>query len=317
MVGGTFASLSLPALHAQELPAAVQAPQVEILGSRDCLADPGNGSGFGLTPPMLGDFFRTSPFRTGGVSAQGFKLAENESPRPLDRVFTTFNYYGDVRPNAFRRDGFGQANIYREMFGLEKTFLDGDASIGLRAPLSTLDVDGGSTQAGFTDTDFGDLNVIFKYAVLNDHTTGDLISTGLVVTTPTGPIETFHDVKLQPFVGGIWNIGDWYVHGFTSLSVPTDSNDTTVLFNDLGVGYWLYHHGGCGQIVTAIIPTAEVHVNTPLNHRGDPIVDSVDLTQGVIFDLWGRAWLSVGVSENITGPKTYEIEALVHLNVRF
>jgi hypothetical protein len=324
MAGGTFASLSLSTLHAQEPPAAVQAPQVELLGRPDCPSDQGSGPECVLTPPMLGDLLilppRTSPsltFRTGGVSAQGFKIAEDESPMPMDRVFTTFNYYGDVRPNAFQQGGFGQANIYREMFGLEKTFLDGDASIGIRAPLSTLDVQTGSTQPGFSSTNFGDLNVIFKYAMLNDHATGNVISTGLVVTTPTGPIDTFHDVKLQPFVGGIWNIGDWYFHGFTSLAVPTDSNDTTLLFNDLGVGYRLYSDGGSCAVVTGIIPTAEVHVNTPLNHTGDPIVNSVDLTQGVAFDLWNRAWLTVGVSENITGPSTYHIEAIVQLNMRF
>jgi hypothetical protein len=47
------------------------------------------------------------------------------------------------------------------------------------------------------------------------------------------------------------------------------------------------------------------------------VVSSVDLTQGVIFDLGGRAWLTVGVSENVAGPKTYDIEAIGALNVRF
>jgi hypothetical protein len=170
-----------------------------------------------------------------------------------------------------------------------------------------------SSQTGVTDTDFGDLNVILKYAVLNDHASGNLVSTGLVITTPTNPTDTFHDVKLQPFVGYLWNAGDWYVHGFASVAVPTDSNDTTVLFNDLGVGYWLSRTADGGRLVTALIPTAEVHVNTPLNHRGNPIVDSVDLTQGVVFELRRRAWLTLGVSENLTGPKTYAVKAIAHL----
>jgi hypothetical protein len=71
----------------------------------------------GYTPPMLGD---VGP-KGGGVSAEGFKVGENESPRPLDRLFTTFNYYNNVRKDAFRQASFGQADVYRELFGLEKT----------------------------------------------------------------------------------------------------------------------------------------------------------------------------------------------------
>ena len=43
----------------------------------------------------------------------------------------------------------------------------------------------------------------------------------------------------------------------------------------------------------------------------------MDLTQGLVFELGGRAWLTFGVSENVTGPKTYDIEAIAHLNWRF
>ena len=46
-------------------------------------------------------------------------------------------------------------------------------------------------------------------------------------------------------------------------------------------------------------------------------MDSVDLTQGVIFEFYHRAWLTVGVSENVTGPKTYDIEAIAQFNVLF
>ena len=30
-----------------------------------------------------------------------------------------------------------------------------------------------------------------------------------------------------------------------------------------------------------------------------------------------RAWLTFGISENVTGPKAYDIEAIAHLNWRF
>lgn len=52
------------------------------------------------------------------------KIAENESPLPQDRVFLTYNYYSEVLDSDF----------HRETLGFEKTFLGGEASIGLRVP---------------------------------------------------------------------------------------------------------------------------------------------------------------------------------------
>ncbi len=53
-----------------------------------------------------------------------FKIAENESPRPVDRVFVTYNYYNDVDVFHF---GSSRSDLHREMIGFEKTFLGGDA----------------------------------------------------------------------------------------------------------------------------------------------------------------------------------------------
>src|SRR5207245_7209043 len=113
-------------------------------------------------------------------------------------------------------------------------------------------------------------------ALLHDRETGDILSAGLAVTTPTGPtafagfdqIQSFHETTLQPFVGYRYNWSDFYVHGFTSIDVPTDSRDVTMLYNDIGIGYYLYRNRCEDAIVRGIVPTFEVHVHTPLNHRG-------------------------------------------------
>jgi hypothetical protein len=303
------------------------APQPAFGPAEECTCDALScaGAGAWLTPPMLGDL-EDGCVRGRATPVQGFKIGENESPRPLDRVFTAFNYYGDERPAATRAAGFGRSDIYRELFGLEKTFLDGRASVGLRLPLDTWHLSDGTLPGG-TSTDIGDLDVIFKYALLEDRASGSLLSAGLVVTTPTGPsffanlrlpdlVGAHPDTLLQPFVGYIVGLDKWYLHGFSSVSVSTDGKSAMLLFNDLGAGYWLYRNGG-DALLTAVIPTAEVHVNTPLTHRDNPTVDSVDLTQGLIFEFRRRAWLTFGVSENVTGPKIYEIEAIVQLNLRF
>jgi hypothetical protein len=218
------------------------------------------------------------------------------------------------------------------LFGIEKTFLDGDASIGLRLPLNTLDAESGIPGLGGSSTDLGDLTVIFKYALWQDRQTGDVFSAGLAVTAPTGPssfagsdtVTSFHDTTLQPFVGYRWHWEDVFVHGFTAVDVPTDSNDVTMLYNDVGLGYYLYRSRACDRLLTAIVPTFEVHVNTPLNHRGafranDPAAtpDVVDLTMGATLEFNRRSTLAAALVTPVTGPRPFDFEVLVQLNIRF
>jgi len=71
--------------------------------------------------------------------------------------------------------------------------------------------------------------------LLNDRMTGDVFSVGMVVTAPTGdPFirvngQSIHPTVIQPYLGYIWNSGNFYVHGFESLPVPTSDADVTLL----------------------------------------------------------------------------------------
>jgi hypothetical protein len=255
------------------------------------------------------------------VARGAFKIADNESPRPQDRVFAFYNYFNDVNPSATRTAGLGQTDVHREVAGFEKTFLDGDASIGLRAPVVQVAADPSIDHQGF-----GDLSVVFKYALLNDRQTGNVFSLGMVVTLPTGanflPVGTpdIHDTLLQPYVGGIVQFGNFYLLGFSSIVVPTDARDVTFLANDLGIGYNAYSN--CGAFVSSITPTIEGHLTTPLTHRGsdtDPIglPDIFDVTCAVRIGICDRASLGLGVVVPLTGPKPFDIEAQVQFNVRF
>jgi hypothetical protein len=137
-------------------------------------------------------------------------------------------------------------------------------------------------------------------------------------------VTSFHETTLQPFVGYRFGWGDFFVHGFTSVDVPTDGNDVTMLFNDIGVGYYAYRNRDEDAIVRAIIPTFEVHVNTPLNHRGAlnfndlaGTADTVDLTFGATFELGQRSTLAVAFVTPVTGPRPFDYEILAQLNIRF
>ncbi|MCI0639285.1 MAG: hypothetical protein L0Y72_30040 [Gemmataceae bacterium] len=112
----------------------------------------------------------------------GFKVADNESPRPLDRFFFTYNYFNNLRGQSGFTPGSTTAvfipgtaatqfldtsiftnlpdafvagrsvNVHRELIGFEKTFLGGDASIEMRFPFFQSEGGDGS----FGAQDFGD-----------------------------------------------------------------------------------------------------------------------------------------------------------------
>jgi hypothetical protein len=303
-----------------------------------------------VPPNTLGDFLnpsggtRTVIFAPRGVTptartvripsaTHNFKISDNGNPLPQDRVLFGYNYYNDIASG--NNQGFGRTDVHRETFGLEKTFLDGNASVGFRLPLNTLAIPSGNVPGlGGTFTDVGDLTVILKGVILQDRQAGNILSAGVAVTAPTGPrsfagagndllgFSAPHSTVFQPFTGIHLNLGAFYLQGFTAADIPTDSSDVTLLFNDFGVGYFLYRDRDAGRLVTAVAPTVELHLNTPLNHRGSqnfPIgaSDSLNLTGGVNIELRGRSTLGIGVVTPLTGPKPFDVEAIVQLNVRF
>jgi hypothetical protein len=260
--------------------------------------------------------------------ASAYKIADDESPVPQDRGYFGFNYFNNVNHAVnVLLGGAGHTEIYRGTFGFEKTLLNGDASIGMRLPIGT--VNACSIEPGLDDntTDVGDLSVVLKYAFLYNRQTGNVFSGGLVVTAPTGPSEfnPFNSTFVQPWLGYRYFVSDSvYLQEFSSIATATDSRDVTLWFNDVGVGYFMYRADSRDRFITAVVPTFEVHVNDPLNHRGalnfaDPAgtADWVTLTGGATFELGGRATLALGGNLPVTGPKPYDFEILAQFNWRF
>jgi hypothetical protein len=253
-----------------------------------------------------------------------FKITENESPRPTDRVFFNYNFFDNVtRSFSGLPPGSGSADLNRETIGFEKTFAGGNASIGMRLPFLQQ-----TRNELLEDNQVADLSVILKYAFINDPRTRDVLSAGMVLTAPTGKsiqIEgesSLNPFLFQPFLGYIYHFNEsLYLQGFSSLVVPTDSRDVTLLFNSFAFGYWLHRDTGREAQLRGVVPQLELHVNTPLNHRGldaAPIgyPDTVDMTVGSYF-LFRRATLGAAVCFPLTGPKPYDVEATVNLNIHF
>ncbi len=283
-----------------------------------------------IIPPMFGDFSvpliidKSKPTVQGPIStARGqYKIAENESPMPQDRLFINYNYYSGFSEVAILD------TVHREIIGFEKTLFDERFSIGLRLPFFQVRATLPPTSPGpdhFNDT--YDLGIVLKYALIRNRDSGNVLSTGLVITPPTSSLPRLvfpdgtetHSTLLQPFVGYIWNKNKFFVQGFTSLMAPTDSRDVTFLFNDVGIGYQVYHRSG-EQFLNSIVPTFEVHVNTQLDRAPDKpefVSPSVDLTGGVTFVFKRRYSLGFGVATNLNSPQLFKVETITRFNYRF
>jgi len=126
---------------------------------------------------------------------------------------------------------------------------------------------------------------------------------------------------VQPYLGSLWTLNNLFVQGFSAVDIPTDSNDVTFMFDDIGIGYFLLRGGGQSRWITALAPTFEVHVNTPLSHRGGMcgvnIPDWVDLTEGVTVGVQSPGHLGRRRFHPDHGPAAFDLEALAHFNIRF
>ncbi|AGA29089.1 hypothetical protein Sinac_4933 [Singulisphaera acidiphila DSM 18658] len=281
------------------------------------------------TPPS--PFARTAQSAALLPWARGFKIADNQSPMPQDRVFYSFNYFNNMNGDVNSRLGspINDMQVYRQLLGLEKTFWRGNASVGVRLPIDTLWTNSADPSLRHNSTSVGDLTVFTKFLLYDNPAVGSLLSGGLAVTAPTGPASFagsstavgFRNTQIQPFLGYILRRGDFYLQGFSAIDVPTDSRDVTMWYNDLAVGYFVYQSADPSAFLSAVVPTFEVHLNDPLNHRGalrpnDPAgtPDVLDLTFGTSFIIHKRLVATVGCSFPVTGPRPFDIEAVALLN---
>ena len=107
-------------------------------------------------------------------SIRDIKISEDQSPRPQDRVYFTFNYFQGVNDAVNQRlqAPIGYTQVFRYIGGFEKTFLDGQGSVGIRAPLDSVTANSASSRAsgnfGGTSTAVGDMSIYGKYILARE-----------------------------------------------------------------------------------------------------------------------------------------------------
>ncbi|MCS7020502.1 MAG: hypothetical protein NZU63_01590 [Gemmataceae bacterium] len=256
-----------------------------------------------------------------GGRYNGISITDNDSPRPTDRLYFHYSYYDGIA--AQLNPGYGNVILNRPLLGFEKTFLDGNASIGLRLPFVQL-----HTPGGLADTQgVGDLTILTKYAIVNDRVSGDIVSAGFILTTPTGVGDVLladgtripHSTLFQPWCGFVTVFDRFYVQGVSALIIPTSRRDTTLLTNSIAAGWWLYRSPG-DRLLQGVVPIVELHVRTPLNNRNrDGVVfvpDMFNITTGVHLR-FPRATLGAALCVPTIAPRPWNVEAIGNFTLWF
>jgi hypothetical protein len=317
------------------------------------------GAGSSLAPNMIGDL---SPLYSGTANAvstpvhsalghappppsglhgvglpyptvRNFKISENQSPKPQDRVFFDFNYYNNVNGavNAVDQTHVDHMKAYTYMWGFEKTFDNGNGSFGMRLPLNTLTADSNPIGAVSTPTSsaLGNLDLFAKYILKQNTQTGSLITAGFALTPQTATtrfagapyVQSLNTTYFQPFIAYLWRADRLYVQGFSGFDFPANNADVTLMYNDIGLGYFVYRDEDRSHFLTAIAPTFEVHVNSPFNHRNpfnvyDPAASATvcNLTYGVNVLFYGRSMLTAALVTPVTSPKPFDTECALYFN---
>jgi hypothetical protein len=283
------------------------------------------------------------------------KITENDKALPMDRVFFVYNHFQNAVDTFVTGIGPQSFPLDRYVVGLEKTFCNKLWSVELRMPFSGAPVfDGPDFFVG--NTDVGNLSVVIKRLLYRSQTTA--VGVGLPIDTPTGNDVTgrgsdsnftlFNDaVHLAPFVGFLTTPNDRvFCQGFLQVDVATNGNrvvfggnhlgnlsDQTLLYVDLGVGYWL-HRNRCAKLITGVAPVLEYHYTTTLQDAdivsgtdGNQLLDFgnaynrmdvSNLTVGLHTEL-GMTTIRVGGVFPLSGGSNrwYDAEVQVSLNRRF
>jgi hypothetical protein len=268
-------------------------------------------------------------------TVRNFKVSENQSPRPQDRFFFDFNFYSNVNSavNTAQRSPINQMNAYTYLWGFEKTFDQGNGSIGIRLPLNSLTATSNTPGVSApTSTALGNLDIFAKYILKQNVQTGSLITAGFQITPQTATsrfagapyVYGLNTTYFQPFIAYIWQRDRFYLQGFSGFDFPANNADVTLMYNDIGLGYFLYRNMDTRRFITAIAPTFEVHVNTPFNHRNpfntfDPAASTyvTNLTYGLNVMMFGRSMITAALVTPVSSPKPFDAEFALLFNYYF
>ncbi len=307
---------------------------------------------YSASPNMMGDLFGLNLIGSimgATVALAGgerrFKVSENVSPIPQDRIFFNYNHFH----NALTDINGDRLHSDRFTFGVEKTFCGGLASVEARLPFSS-GVDSRQT-FGNLDTrqaEFGNLALAFKANLLSGQNW--ILAGGTTMTLPTGDdfeitsnfgapqlLVQNDSVHLAPFLGYLVVPNDWwFAQGFIQADFDLNGNDVfsfgrfegvlqdqNLMFIDASIGHWLFRNCDPCSHLQAVAAIAELHYTTTLNDTDalagvrNPFnrMDIVNATGGLAFRFQSSS-LRIGAAAPITTDEEalFDSEIIVQFN---
>jgi hypothetical protein len=196
----------------------------------------------------------STPIANAGGSAR-VQVAVHNKAAPADRFYVNYNHVHNAltrqavlsSPNIPLIDRQRDGNVDRFVLGLERTLLEGDASIELRLPLGVVDDSGIVNLAGNSSADLrSDSGVVGNTSIIGKHVAMEadnwVTSIGLAVDLPTGSDasvivnESIYTIAneayfLHPFLAMSAANETTFLHTFLQIDIPL--NDDGVSVDDL------------------------------------------------------------------------------------
>jgi hypothetical protein len=299
-------------------------------------------------PNMFGDSMSIGQLiavqRNGGTTSSDlpmaggrlFKVSENNSPIPRDRVYFVYNGFQNAVTTTRTVGGVPVANdtnLNRYTFAFEKTFFDGWWSLDVRMPFSDdyeVDTLAYSVDSGHV----GNLSMFLKHLVYEDETLAAAIGVG--VGLPTGsninanfdgtPLvvqnEATHLLPYFGFLATPWQ--NWFFQGFFELDFAANGNDVVVgginngpyteqnqLHADLSAGRWLYRNE-YARYGTGVAALVELHYTTTIQDT-----DTVPFLTGGSFNSGGTITNTINRFDvlNLTAGLHFQLTDFSNLRV--
>ena len=270
-----------------------------------------------------------------------FKLAEQNSPLPRDRVFLDYSFFNNARVATSPRD------VQRFAPGFEKTFFDKLCSVEVRVPmgvtLNSTQIDG-SLDAN--KAELGNLGFAFKGLLIDRGSF--LMTTGLAIQTPTANDNILlrtngseairvvnQQVRILPYLATLHTNGDWMWQNWVSIDAAANGNEVrfdgqsagklqeqNYFYADSSLSRWMYRNYQAG---TGWALTGEVHYNGTVGSAdtiqmngftaGTPGFDAdiVNLTFGSTY-VYGKTTLTTAYGTPVTKDRGFDGELRVLIN---
>jgi hypothetical protein len=292
-----------------------------------------------------------------GANVPRFKMAENTSPLPQDRIYFDYSLYGSVPIGA------PTVNVNAFTLGFEKAFFDGAMSFEMRLPMaSTIGNDVVVGEPSPLQGEVGNLGMALKGLLMLRERFA--LSAGLALTAPTAEdmryfftpranspdlIIESDSVHLLPFVGGVWTPGDrLFAIGYFQIDVDANGapvlanngtggltpqgrfREPTVMYADLTLGYWARRPDHSRRFIRGLAYVVELHMNQGLDStsltrdfRGrattfaTPSLSVLDLTAGAHIALFRNTTLTAAYSTPLTQERQFDGQLRILLNRYF